>query len=998
MMPICFASSPRAATRKPSLCWSAAMGRWFWQFVVDTSLIYLMQKTPFRPPSWCWRKAGSIKHHQSLPGWLYRVAWRLAVQARTDAARRPRPERLVDDMRSAELADEVVRQELRDILDQELQALPEKFQLPVVLCHLQGKTLVEAAQELGWAHGTVASRLSRARDLLRQRLTRRGVTLTATALGMALAEAAAPAAVPAILAASTVKAAVLFAAGTPFVSAAAILAEGVLRTLFMSKFKVGVCLVLALSLLTAHGGALAYRLATTSPESGPSTTPAAASAKPSPEKAADLRPILTDSQGDPLPEGAIARLGTERLRHGNSIRGVGFLPGGQALMSADWHGVLIWDITTGRCLRRFGKPHEPQFWQYQDIAFSGDGRHVVLTVETGAVQLWDAVSGKMCWEKGADLFPLVVLSPNGKRLALTQNEDNSFFLRLWDAQTGKELHKLLTLPTLFYPRVFSPDSKTLLAVDPNNGRIRFWDVETGKQVRTIDGAIDEASEQVERLVLSPDGTTLAFGTGSKTDGKNPKSGTVFVYNLPTGKLIHRLGGLTQQVCSLAFTPDGKTLLVADWLRIRFCDLASGKEMPARAIPVRGILHLAISPDGQSLLSGGVDGTVQLWDLATGRQKLLPDAPVGSARCVAIAPDGRTLATGHADTVIRLWDTSTGREKRSLRGHTQEVCSLSFSADGQRLISAASNDAPRVWDPVSGKELFRLPEKDIAFAIAGDPLLSLTNRGALHLWNVRTGQSYRPWQEWNGKMFPIDFTRDRRTLVMWGGKIVSLWDVATGKERCRFPLNSFAKEDYITSLAVSPNGRFIAVGSKEPHLVLYDLATGEEVRHFPNPPLATGMSALAFSPDSRTLASADERLGTVRLWEIATGRPFREFPGHRGRVYQLAFSADGRTLVSASEDTTTLVWDVTGRHTPGLRRHRSCDRWKLYGPTWPTRTPSGASRRSRFSWRPLNRLCRCCDSMYNRWVRSGPNGCPVFSPTWTMTISPSASRPRVPWAR
>ena len=122
----------------------------------------------------------------------------------------------------------------------------QKFQLPVVLCHLQGKTLVEAAQELGWAHGTVASRLSRARDLLRQRLTRRGVTLTATALGMALAEAAAPAAVPAILAASTVKAAVLFAAGTPFVSAAAILAEGVLRTLFMSKFKVGVCLVLAL--------------------------------------------------------------------------------------------------------------------------------------------------------------------------------------------------------------------------------------------------------------------------------------------------------------------------------------------------------------------------------------------------------------------------------------------------------------------------------------------------------------------------------------------------------------------------------------------------------------------------------------------------------------------------------------------------------------------------------------------------------------------------------
>src|SRR5262249_47063228 len=140
--------------------------------------------------------------------------------------------------------------DLRQVLDEEVQRLPEKLRLPVLLCYLEGRTREEAARQLGWSPGAVKGMLERGRERLRSRLTRRGVTLSATSLAGLLSENALSAAVPAALGDSTIKAALQFAAGKAVaVGGAAALAEGVLQAMWISRLKVAVAVLLALAVV-----------------------------------------------------------------------------------------------------------------------------------------------------------------------------------------------------------------------------------------------------------------------------------------------------------------------------------------------------------------------------------------------------------------------------------------------------------------------------------------------------------------------------------------------------------------------------------------------------------------------------------------------------------------------------------------------------------------------------------------------------------------------------
>ncbi len=171
-------------------------------------------------------------------------------------------ERGIDDVPAPEAADEVLWRDLRPVLDEEIDRLPEKYRAPFVLCHLQGHTNEEAAELLGCPKGTILSRLSRGREQLRHRLTRRGLALSAGGLVLALSQNAAAAAVPAALVGSTVEAAILFAAGKAaagLVSASvAALIEGVLHTMYLSKLKFVTAALLALAMLGTGVGVVSY--------------------------------------------------------------------------------------------------------------------------------------------------------------------------------------------------------------------------------------------------------------------------------------------------------------------------------------------------------------------------------------------------------------------------------------------------------------------------------------------------------------------------------------------------------------------------------------------------------------------------------------------------------------------------------------------------------------------------------------------------------------------
>jgi RNA polymerase sigma factor (sigma-70 family) len=204
------------------------------------------------------RRAGSIRKRASLGSWLYGVAYRLSLKVKANAARRRARERRVAAMSQPELfVDDLAWRELRPVLDQELQRLPDKYRTPLVLCYLEGKTHTEAAQALGWPVGSLAKRLNRAKELLRVGLLKRGVTLSSGLLAVLLAEKT-RAALPTALIESSRKAAVLVALGqavTGVVSTeVATLAEGAVRTMLLTKLKIGFVVLMGVALLAVATG------------------------------------------------------------------------------------------------------------------------------------------------------------------------------------------------------------------------------------------------------------------------------------------------------------------------------------------------------------------------------------------------------------------------------------------------------------------------------------------------------------------------------------------------------------------------------------------------------------------------------------------------------------------------------------------------------------------------------------------------------------------------
>jgi RNA polymerase sigma factor (sigma-70 family) len=217
------------------------------------------------------REASSIRKRQSVGSWLYGVAYRLASRIRSDSTRRQQCEGRMRETNEPDPMTDIIRRELRPVLDEELQALPEKYRAPLILCYLQGKTHEQAAQELGWPVGTMSRRLDKGRDLLRQRLTLRGVTVSAALLTVTLANES-TAAIPVGLVATTLRTAILFASGTTAVSAlisasAATLAEGLIKDAAITKLKIAAVSLIGLVLVTGTGTLVVRAMNGSSPQS-----------------------------------------------------------------------------------------------------------------------------------------------------------------------------------------------------------------------------------------------------------------------------------------------------------------------------------------------------------------------------------------------------------------------------------------------------------------------------------------------------------------------------------------------------------------------------------------------------------------------------------------------------------------------------------------------------------------------------------------------------------
>ncbi len=837
------------------------------------------------------RKAPSLRRQEAVGAWLYGVARRIALKARARDARRRERESLVPERSPLDPLDEISVREAQTVLDEELLRLPARYQAAVLLCCLEGLTRDEAAARIGVSVSTLKSRLEEGRRRLRERLARRGLSLSAV-LASALLGAPVSAALPPRL----LTAALSAATSAPFS-----VAQAVLTFVAGARLKLGVLFVAITGLLV---GGLAL-----DPSAASTDHPAAGQP---PQQAAPQTKARADHLGDPLPPGALMRLGTLRHQVGwrfqfladgktsvslrgerlcwadvatSNVRCAWTLPAGHAFLAVSDDGkqavlsekatLSLWDTVKGERLRTLAaqpgdkpapvKPGERRPAP-SGILFSPDGRSIAGTgyVPFGYhVWLWNSADGRMLWEGvfgRNDAFrnfkfgverpggsPHLAFLPDGETLVLLNDQGHQFQLR--DRATGQQRAICLGLnPSAHYRWAVTPDGKAVVAVSPRDG-LRLWEPEARRHWIAPFADMDRASV----LAFAADGKTLLLAG----------DGNLRVRDWPSGKLRRSIDLAGRSVQQILPSRDGRTayLFLTNETTLRHFDLDMGKETTPPHEGHRGIVsEFSLAPDGK-VVSAGHDGSVQVWDLARGRAansfrpkngcifcSLSGDGKLVAAadwepsevaiherdtgrlvrtiatakpiRYLAFAPGSRLLLTGEdiPARLFRVWDADTGRELRRLDGEV--FARPAFSPDG-RLLAAVSSDRLRVFDFARGSERFTLPA-------AG-----------------RHG---------------LAFSADGKTLACGDWKAITLWEVATQRQRQRIELTA----ESCTAPCFSADGRWLAWGE-----------------------------------------GAD-----VRLWDLRRNTTRHVFRGHLGHPTNLLFPPDGRTLISSSIDSTLLVWDLT----------------------------------------------------------------------------------------
>jgi WD40 repeat protein len=645
-----------------------------------------------------------------------------------------------------------------------------------------------------------------------------------------------------------------------------------------------------------------------------------------------------DSHGDPLPAGAVARMGTVRLRHGSAApggwgAGVAYAPDGKTLFSSSGTGpARQWDAATGKELRRFDTPGGTLAF-----ALSPDGKILATTpsvhLNRGGpdLLLWDVTTGRLLRSTRAAVEWAIRLrfTPDGKALLAERRYGGG--VRAFDVASGKDLGLWGPPEARSGLLALSRDGKLLASVDGTS--LQLLETATGKRVRALGNVRDPMS-----LAFFPDGQSLGV-VGSFR---------LAVWDVARGERLHELDRL---VGCWASSPDGRLVAAGDLQsdQLTFWEPASGKSRHRlRTASEARPAALNFSPDGKTLAVALTNGTVQLREVATGTELLASLGHGGGLLALSLSPDGRKLATAGLDRTLRVWGTATG--KALWRSDTAEpVVALAFSPDGATLFAGDWKKDVTAWDVPPGRKARRFhagkpggwePDRVFApFCIALSPdgkLLATGGMGSrLGLWDARTGRERRGFTK-VVDVIAAAFSPDGRRLAtvsdlrldveqppgVWRYQ-VSVWDLATGKQVRQWQgemrgsqLNWLRWHQQTHALAFSPDGARLGWVNLAGGVQLWDVGTGKEL---PAPSAGgrgpgpwAGAAGLAFSPDGRTLATGSLKGGAVHLWEVATGRKRAERGGHRGCAYPVQFSADGRYLVSGSDDTTALVWRLWPR--------------------------------------------------------------------------------------
>ncbi len=413
---------------------------------------------------------------------------------------------------------------------------------------------------------------------------------------------------------------------------------------------------------------------------------------------------------------------------------------------------------------------------------------------------------------------------------------------------------------------------------------------------------------IKEIMYSPDGTRFAVVT---TIG-------VWIYDAQTGEELDLItGGHTDGVYAAAYSPDSKTIITGGIDgTVQLWNTRTRKTIRTFKVNEAYIGYIRYSPDGQTIAIRGAENTIELWDVRIGKHlkslsgheepsALYEGHPEVSISSFAYSPDGKTIVSGGADKTVRLWDARTGENIKTLIGHTETVVAVAYSPDGDTIVSASRDKTVRLWDAHTKESINTLTgHKDIIVSVAYSPdgniIVSGGWDGMLHRWDAHTGQSLKAYEIYTGVLY---FSRGHAGAI--------------------------------THIAYSPDGNTIATVGEDGLMQWWDAHIGEKRNTF----IGHSPHSVKYSTDGKMLVIQIGKEAQLR--DASTGKYLSTLKGSRYNIEHIVFSPKGDIIAISTAAGTLGLWDAsTGKIIKMLIQNVDAEDFTLAWHFFPVFSPDG----------------------------------------------------------
>jgi RNA polymerase sigma factor (sigma-70 family) len=748
------------------------------------------------------RQAAAIRKTASLSSWLYGVAYRTALRARKAAFRRHKHEANAPSPRPSDPALSAAWRELAALLDAEIQLLPEVLRTTFIACCLENRTRAETASLLGIRESAVAMRLSRARQRLQQRLARRGVSLTAVLAAAALGASDAVA-LPAPLATRVALAAARIATNSAMhgelISTTALqLAEGVLKTMFLTKLKMATTVILLAGLAIAGVVALGLQALTQTAEAAPQAFEISSTAvvpavnfvsSQSEEEPAityvDLQPKANQKLKETMKEASFPDNHLGDLKQGKqTLEGFKFNIGEGLIYLANekLKEKLPEKVEGIKIAAKFAQLHILHATAYRDNPETVIAKYIVR-YDDKTNETIDVVYGQdvLDWWN----YPGTTAPGRGKVVWKGANEAaKGFEATLWlFAHTWKNPHPNKQVASIDFVSTLTEAAPFVVAMTLEGPT---KDAGVGKDgVRFL-----RAGKYVQSLAYCNEGKNMVAVLWDGTPRAETQAGAVVLWDVGKGQLDQTLERFEKdlQYWSVRASRNGKIVAASathvekdEYGAIRVWDAATGKVLRTFEFPAQVQGALALSPDGKKVAGGDcktATAEVCVWDVQSAELLKKLQAPGLQYFAVALSDDGKWIAGGGrmrgGRGKVVVWDLENGKVKHEwIDDFMLTIAALEFSPDGKLLAGGGPNTATRVWDMETGKVKHVLKDHEAV---------------------------------------KLAFSPDGQTLAIGDADHrVVLWDVAKEKTRVLFEASTTGDRKQVIAHVFSPDGRTLAAG-------------------------------------------------------------------------------------------------------------------------------------------------------------------------------------------